>query len=652
MTTLLIPALLLLLLSLSLVPARRAAAAGDWHFADRHFRAPIAVEANGYARTDIPAEVEINFTTLLAGVNQSGALDLNSIRVVEVDANGQVIDSSVSFQFDPGANYNASTKAQGTLIILLEGNTGASETRRYHAYFDVSGNFDPANVTPLVSLTDDVQDAGFASYRIATPRTTYFYHKQGGGFSSVLDVNNNDWISYSTAEGAAGDYRGIPNMVAPRDGGYFHPGRLTSTSVIVNQGPLKATIRSTSDGGLWQTQWELFPTYARMTVVKAPADKKYWFLYEGTPGGVLQVNTDFVVRSNGTQTALATSWTGDLQGEEWAFFADPNVGRALYVVHHQEDGVVDSYWPMQNLMTVFGFGRDGLNTYLTQTQRQFTFGLVDATTLNGVAPVVRAAYKPMNTNVGAAEKNGDPPPPPPVEADVYVSLRNGGAINQTPAVSFADEDVLLYNGVSGTWSLFFDGSANGLPTTADVDGFAVQDGELFLSLESPATIPGLGQVDDSDVVGFAGGIFRMMLDGSLYGLTTSYEDVDAIAFDADGRLLVSTMGAYTVPGLSGGDEDLIRFNQAGGSWDLYFDGSDVNLKGEDVFGAWVDATSGDVYLNVLGAYSLPGVAGDGADIFQCRNAQTGPDTACTYRAFWDSSPFGFAQLDAIEVNLP
>ena len=77
-----------------------------------------------------------------------------------------------------------------------------------------------------------------------------------------------------------------------------------------------------------------------MTLLKA--DHAYWFLYEGTPGGTLDLATDLVVRSNGTQTPAADKWTGDLAGPEWAYFADPGVNRAFFAASHSEDSVVDS----------------------------------------------------------------------------------------------------------------------------------------------------------------------------------------------------------------------------------------------------------------------------------------------------------------------
>ncbi len=136
----------------------------------------------------------------------------------------------------------------------------------------------------MVTVTDNVSHKGYQSLRLVTANGEYFYHKAGGGFATLLDANNNDWIGWNsstTPSGAAGDFRGIPNMVYPSDGGYFHPGRDTAATTLVSQGPLKATFRTATNNGQWETVWEVYPAYARMTVTKAPAIN-YWFLYENS----------------------------------------------------------------------------------------------------------------------------------------------------------------------------------------------------------------------------------------------------------------------------------------------------------------------------------------------------------------------------------
>lgn len=414
LVALIVIALTLLLPALAWRPGGAAPANAGWWDSAWAYRASVEVAAAGYARQEKVADVAINFTDLLDQVGEGSRFDPDSLRVLEVDG-ATILDDAVPFQFDRAANYDPSSNAAGTLVILLTGATADTETRAYHVYFDVVGsNHAPADFANRVNATMITDAYGFETFRIANDDGVYFYHKSGGGFASLIDVDENDWIGWNPAAKGAGDFRGVPNMVHPNDGGHFHPGRATVESGYTRRGPLKATIRSSTIDGLWTTQWEIYPQYARLTVLKIATGKKYWFLYEGTPGGNLELATDLVVHSDGTTTTAGESWTGDLPGEEWVYFADPTLGRSFYAIHHEEDEIVDSYTPDElGKMTILGFGRDGNGRFLTNTGRQMTIGLVDETDIENVAPVVHAAYKPLETAVGQTEQRPATPTPSP-----------------------------------------------------------------------------------------------------------------------------------------------------------------------------------------------------------------------------------------------
>ncbi|MCI0395327.1 MAG: hypothetical protein L0332_12370 [Chloroflexi bacterium] len=260
----------------------------------------------------------------------------------------------------------------------------------------------------------------------------------------------------------------------------------------------------------------------------------------------------------------------------------------------------------------------------------------------------------------------DPAAPPPVSELVYASSSTSGTAG---GVSFADEDILIYDTGTGIWSMFFDGSDVGLSST-DVDAFELMgDGSLLLSLDSSTfSVSGLGTVEDRDIIKFTptstgsttAGSFTWFFDGSDVGLTTSSEDIDAIEYTADGKVIVSTLGSFGVTGASGNDEDLIIFTPTSlgattsGAWAMHFDGSDVGLStnsNEDVVGVWKDDPNGEIYLTTLGAFAVSGVSGDGADIFICTPGSLGSTTSCIFRMYWDGSANGFAGevLDAFSV---
>ncbi len=233
-----------------------------------------------------------------------------------------------------------------------------------------------------------------------------------------------------------------------------------------------------------------------------------------------------------------------------------------------------------------------------------------------------------------------------------------------------NEDIVAYDPSSGSWSLVFDGSDVGL-SLLNIDGLAVlPTGELLLSFSNnTATIAGLiggpsrNSVDDSDIVRFTptslgtntAGTFTFYFDGSDVGLTTDAEDVDAITLTPDGRLVLSTLDAFTVTGLSGQDEDLIVFNATSlgsvtaGSFEMYFDGSDVGLAtnaNEDIDAAGI-RPDGSLLLSTVGAFSVTGLSGADEDAFEFSPTQLGATTSGTYRMILDLSAMGIDPTENI-----
>jgi subtilisin-like proprotein convertase family protein len=296
---------------------------------------------------------------------------------------------------------------------------------------------------------------------------------------------------------------------------------------------------------------------------------------------------------------------------------------------------------------------------------------VPPTATNTPGPSPTATNTPTNTPVPPTNTPTNTPVQPTSTAtsvsggtQVYVSSTTNG---NAGGVAFNDEDILAYNSSTGTWAMYFDGSDVGI--SGDVNGFALMsDGSLLLSLDAAATVSGLGTVDDSDIIRFVptslgtntAGSFEWYFDGSDVGLTTNDEDIDAIDFAPDGRLVISTVGSVSVTGASGADEDLIAFSASSlgtttsGTWSLYFDGSDVALTAtsEDVTGIWIDPANNQIYLTTLGAFSVSGLSGNGSDIFICAPGSLGAATACSFSSYWLGSTNGFSGeiVDGITIR--
>ena len=356
----------------------------------QRYLADIRIQAAGHDRRDLTVDVPFDFDAYLKKRKDPAPLDPASVLVMEANAEGKVIDTDIPWQ-----RVAATATTPASLTLLLKGNTAADAGRRYAVLFDTRGEYRTRTIEPIVKVTDEVQDEGQACFKVETPAAAWYYQKPGAAFSSLIDRDGKDWIGYKPKGGAAGSYRGIPNLGHPKGG--FHPGGEACTSALLARGPLKAVIESSSKDKAWATRWEIHPTFARLTVLKT--DRPYWFLYEGTPGGALNEKTDFQVLTDGTRRRAAKRWTRDLPEPEWIAFGDPNAKRALFLSHDDDDNHVDSYWPMAKSMTVFGFGRHGMKQYITRTPEHFTVGLCDATQSTAIAAAVLNACRPLTITV-------------------------------------------------------------------------------------------------------------------------------------------------------------------------------------------------------------------------------------------------------------
>ena len=154
-----------------------------------------------------------------------------------------------------------------------------------------------------------------------------------------------------------------------------------------------------------------------------------------------------------------------------------------------------------------------------------------------------------------------------------------GSVAVTGLGTVDDEDVVFYN--AGTWSLFFDGSANGLSGT-DLDAINIASGTLYFSTDDTDLPPGAGGAgDDADIYVWNGGSsYTRVFDASTVGLASSadvdgYVRVDAnhfyVSFNADTTLPV--LGAVQ-------DEDVVYYNN--GIWSVYFDGTVKGLTASNL----------------------------------------------------------------------
>ena len=222
-----------------------------------------------------------------------------------------------------------------------------------------------------------------------------------------------------------------------------------------------------------------------------------------------------------------------------------------------------------------------------------------------------------------------------VNSQLVFAVQSGATL--PGGLRIANEDLAFYDG--SQFTLLFDGSDVGLHRE-QISAFSViDDDEYLFSLSSTASLPGItGTVDDSDIVKFnatqlgsgTAGSFEMYFDGSDVGLTQSTEDIDAFALLSDGSLLISTLGSPNVPGVSAKDEDVLLFTPSS--------------LGNGTSGSWeLYIDSGDVglsgdlnglevgpydelYFTMQSDFSVAAVSGENEDVAVFKPSVTGANT--------------------------
>jgi len=244
-----------------------------------------------------------------------------------------------------------------------------------------------------VRIDPDSMDEGQACFKINTPHATYFYQKEAGGFSSILDPEGIDWIGFmpdpneNYPSSAASSYRGLPNLVfRSDDGGAGHPGfnQCQSEQISPNQ------IRTISKSGLWKWTWTFHPDHATLTIEKTDPSHPYWFLYEGTVAGRYQPDEQYWgTDKGGPNHSIPDYYSGNQVYDQWKwFYAGDNLsGRVFFIAHQNPDDLTDTFSYLgaseegiraPEGMVVFGFGRTKDATALMKKENQnFIIGFVE-----------------------------------------------------------------------------------------------------------------------------------------------------------------------------------------------------------------------------------------------------------------------------------
>lgn len=149
--------------------------------------------------------------------------------------------------------------------------------------------------------------------------------------------------------------------------------------------------------------------------------------------------------------------------------------------------------------------------------------------------------------------------------DTFADL--GGGVTAGP------EDVVAWNGA--VYALFLDGSAAGIPTGTMIDAVgrirSAGVTQILLSFDVPTALPGGLTVDDEDIAGWNGATWTIFFDGSANGIP---EGLDVDGFDRDpvnGTRYLSFDTSGRIGSVDFDDEDIVAFD--GSTWSLAYDAS-------------------------------------------------------------------------------
>ena len=349
-----------------------------------HWYPQASLNGGDFSRQDAPWPARFRGRYFFADFVHGWIKSLDPANPKDVQTLVTGLRRPVDLRFSHDGNLYVLLRNAWVIDDKFEGGTGSLLQIRYSGTERRVGRDDAK--PSVVRLTEDAVDVsagGLPAYKIETPTATYFLEKSGGGLSSLLDRDGNDWLGFHPAasSGAGGEYRGFPNAVYKEGGSYFHPrnaGTDPSSCRVEHVGHDRVSIVVESEGGQWAGRYEFFPTHCTFTMTRMPAERKYWVLYEGTPGGGFDPGDWWMTSAITERQPMRQRHNVDIPAPEWIAFGDANLKRALLLVHHEDDGHPDTFYQMNRQMTVFGFGRRGLTKHLSHVPQRFSILLLDS----------------------------------------------------------------------------------------------------------------------------------------------------------------------------------------------------------------------------------------------------------------------------------
>jgi len=157
-------------------------------------------------------------------------------------------------------------------------------------------------------------------------------------------------------------------------------------------------------------------------------------------------------------------------------------------------------------------------------------------------------------------------------------------------MSYDKADIMEYTPATGGWLPVLDGSSFGLDANTNISSVAtLSDSSMLFTFIDRTSVPGVGKVEPIDIVQFIPsslgantvGTFDLYFDGSDVDLNEGFEDITALSVQSDGSIVITVRDDFNAGGVTGGNNNLYQFIPT--------------QLGEDTQGSW------SVYLDALTA---------------------------------------------------
>ena len=208
-------------------------------------------------------------------------------------------------------------------------------------------------------------------------------------------------------------------------------------------------------------------------------------------------------------------------------------------------------------------------------------------------------------------------------------------------LTFGDGDLAEYDAQTDTATLYF--NEGSFASDEEIDAVhVISNGNIILSTAGGATLGGL-TFGNGDLIEYnpTTDVGTLYFDESLF--VGGDEDVDAVHILDNGNIILSTVTASTLGGLSYSEGDLLEYNPTTDVATLYFDGS--LFDGSENIDAAHILANGNIILSTEGAATLDGLTFANGSL-----AEYNPTTDIATLYFAESLFSSNANVDAVYVT--